>query len=106
VEGGRPSCFQDCSCIVITLAHTSIIVRKLFRDKRNGHFLCSSGEWTPLKHLACNFLNNDQLELRNAARGSKDVEWLYVSDDPHSPLNDFTIDIPPLVSGQPKRKKQ
>jgi hypothetical protein len=70
-------------------------MRKLFRDKGTGEFLCANGEWTPDMKLACDFLHNDQVELAQRARGLREVEWLYAFGDGHTTTRDFTVEIPP-----------
>jgi hypothetical protein len=80
-------------------------MRKLFRDTGTREFLRFNGEWTADMKLACDFLNNDQLALRQGARGLRKVEWLYTFGDTHTTLNDFTIEITSLVRGLPKPEK-
>lgn len=79
-------------------------VRKLFRDTGTGKFLCTNAEWTSDMTLACDFLNNDQAQLRKGAHGARAVEWLYAFDYSHTTRYDFTVEILPLV-GLPKPKK-
>ena len=77
-------------------------MRKLFRDKNSGEFLCLSGEWTRDLKLACNFHRNDQGELQHRARGLRNAERLYTFEDEYAHTkHDFAIEILP-VSGRPK----
>ena len=78
---------------------------KLFRDKQTGEFLRANGEWTHDIKLAWNFLNREQVELTQKARGLRDVEWLYTFVQGETTHYDFTIDIPPLVKSQPRTRK-
>ena len=80
-------------------------MRKLFRDKATGKFLCSNGKWTSDMALAFDFLSTYQPELPCRARGEKDVEWLYSYDPAHSTVYDFTKRIDPLVHKLRKRKR-
>jgi hypothetical protein len=71
-------------------------VRKLFRDKTTGAFLTGSGEWTLDPELALDFIGNSSTDIHWRARGLRDVEWLYLFENPRY---DFTIQISPLVPG-------
>ena len=69
-------------------------MRKLYRDKGTGEFLCTNGDWTRDPKLACDFMVNGTSELHLKARGNRVVEWLYAFDDLQW---DFTIELSPLL---------
>ena len=73
-------------------------MRKLFRDKGTGEFLCTNGEWTLDPKLGFNFFGNGHTVFQWAARGTRNVEWFYSFDDSQY---DFTIDLPALIPVKP-----
>ena len=64
-------------------------MRKLFRDKGTGEFLCTNGEWTLDPKLGFNFFGNGHTVFQWAAREARNVEY------------DFTIDLPALIPVKP-----
>ena len=66
-------------------------MRKLFRDKKTGEFLCSNGQWTTQDNLACDFFEQHEIGLEVRATGQRKVEWRYVFDDPHTKVCDFSL---------------
>jgi hypothetical protein len=73
----------------------SFSVRKLFRDKVSGEFLCEDGKWTLDRKVAFDFMGHRTSDMHWKARGMREVEWLYTLDDSRQ---DFTIAIPSRVS--------
>ena len=87
---------------MIAQDHNPIVVRKLFRDKTTGEFLCSNGHWTHDMKLACDFMPDEQVALRQGVRGLRKMEWVYCFGQAHATPYDFTIELPPVVSGLPE----